>query len=192
MQYLSAIGNAATTAHNFSGNLIGSIFDGIGALQSKVLGLGGDRLLAAAIPLGIAYTFGNNKKFDFGVILVLSGLSGLVYALSSTRMLFEPVTGEIVKRSFSTAVLTAIDTYAMHKFFRAPEAQKKIVSKNWKKRESKTQEKGTNSPKFGAMIYLALRSLDLLANFGAVSEGFTRLNPAPLIGNVKSIIGWVR
>jgi hypothetical protein len=195
MHYLSAIGNAVVTARDFSGNLVTTIFDGpygIGPVHSKLLSIGGDRVLGVGVQMGIAGYLGHinrGEPWDYETTKWVIGFALAAHVLISTRLFYKPITGEMVKQAISNSLLTAIDLYTMRKLIDEP---------NERSLHSLYNDDDDNDTSTGpllktvAAIYLTLRSLDLVVNFGAVSEGLIRLNPEPLLGNLQAISTWVQ
>lgn len=204
MNYLSGIGNALMVIPNSAGKLIDTVVDGrygFGVIHSKLLEMGLDRTITLIVYGAIAgigavqeETCKHNaidcpvyrKKNRNKKSVVLSTSDSVLHAIHwrvatplifiggvlELRFGFTPISAEIVKRISSKLVLCIFDSYAVSQWI---------------------QPAGRSSRAKQAMaaLYLTTRMVDLLANFGGVTEGLVRFNVQPLLNNIGVIKNWV-
>jgi hypothetical protein len=186
MQYISMIGNAVTNIPTSIGNLTEAFIDGrfgIGACHQKLLSVGGDRVLMLAVSLGlpcidemsIREYEEEHKKCNHTLlehrIFHRFVCSTVILFFLSTEAGFKPLTSEMCKSIYSKTALFATDSFAISTLF-IDEAD------------------SSKSAKAIAGLYLSARALDLLVNFGAVTENLVRFNPQPFFANINTVKSW--
>lgn len=199
----TAIGHVVVFAHPAFDALIDGAY-GLAALNRQVIALGhraydiparAYHLASHAATIGVGGGVGmvggyvlwkvvkeklsRKKKDKFKPYLkpgmILSGAAlgiGTMFWANATNCGLRPLTAEITKQLLPKTLLAAGDGFALYTATMDDDAKR-----------------GT---RVASGAYLALRLADLVANYGAVSQGLLRCNPVPLMANVDWFMSWVR
>lgn len=196
MGFVSGISNAVMFVPNCAGSAINWAVDGqwgVGAwhkglipvasycLQSRPAMLGAQ----AVLPV-LGYDYKDWKKNPLSAVTVVSVLGLIVYSLHLTHFLSRPLTGEMTKQILTRAVLSTLDTYALYQATKQP--VKQTVRQNY--RDVKVIIYPSKLKKFIAGTYLSMRALDILVNYGGVTEGLMRFNTQPLHATIGRFKSW--
>lgn len=191
--FCGAIGNGINRASTYTGGVVNTLVDGkygFGTLHGKALAVGSycyeSRLALLVTQAGVPFAaflggafcadkvdgevskkVADKVVFPVGVAVTTAA----IYLANATNCGFHQLTAAATKEMLAKTALSLGDLAAAHTVFNDCSSKKAHGL---------------------AGGYLAVRALDTLVNFGAVSQGLVRCNPQPLLSNLNWIASWVR